>query len=197
MLPPGRRPSFAPTGNDGVVDLPLSIDKMFVEARNEVPYLGEMKIVPNRTYKLSNLIAEYSSPEDATEAAITRSRIRKPVVAWSGPNENPIERLKTEGVGEAPAIREIVEPGHFNDGRRMIIRFDQKPDTKYTLYLSLYSDGRGADRIATDVTDQKQILGFKPDTEMYLFLTATGADKKESKPSAPYRLVTKDNFREK
>ena len=32
---------------------------------------------------------------------------------------------------------------------------------------------------------------------MYMFLTAVGADKKESKPSKAYKLVTHDNFAEK
>ena len=40
-------------GGNGVVDLPLTLEKIFVEARNEVPWLGEMKTVKNRSYKLS------------------------------------------------------------------------------------------------------------------------------------------------
>jgi hypothetical protein len=32
---------------------------------------------------------------------------------------------------------------------------------------------------------------------MYLFLTAAGADKAESKPSKAFELVTHDNFAEK
>jgi hypothetical protein len=38
---------------------------------------------------------------------------------------------------------------------------------------------------------------MKPETAMYLFLTSVGADKKESKPSKPIKLITHDNFAEK
>ncbi len=185
------------SGGDGIVDLPLSLEKIIVEARNEVPWLGEMKLVPERSYKLSQIVVEYDSEADTLPAVLARNKLRAPVPVWTGPVENPIAKLIVEGAGPAPEIRDFKEPQHFNDGRRMMIHFDEAPDKKYNLYLSIYPDGRGADLIKLGVKTDTQVNGFKPETPMYMFLTAVGADKKESKPSKPYKLVTHDNFAEK
>ena len=45
-LPPGNKPGS-----------PLTLEKIIVEARNEVPYLGVMKPVPERSYQLAGLVA--------------------------------------------------------------------------------------------------------------------------------------------
>jgi hypothetical protein len=184
-------------GGDGIVDLPLTLEKVFVEARNEVPVLGEMKVVPVRGYLLSGLVAEYAREEDATDKAVAASRLRMPLPEWSGPTENPIARLAAEGAGAAPAIKGFAEPSHFNDGRTMHVRFDQDPALVYNLYLSRLPDGRGADLLVKGVKDNQLIGGLRPELKMYLFLTSVGPDKKESKPSAAFELVTHDNFAEK
>jgi hypothetical protein len=184
-------------GGDGIVDLPLTLEKIIIEARNEVPVLGEMKLVPERSYKLSHLVAEYASEEDATPAVLALNKLRMPLPKWSGPAENIIAKLAAEGAGQSPEIREFKEPTHFNDGRRMIVHFDESDGLKYNLYLSIYPDGRGADLLKAGVKDGDQVTGFKAGTPMYLFLTAVGADKKESKPSKPFKLITHDNFAEK
>ena len=184
-------------GGDGIVDLPLTLEKIIVEARNEVPVLGEMKVVPQRSYKLARLVAEYESEADATPAAITRNKIRMPLPDWTGPAENPIARLAAEGVGAAPEIQGFEEPMHFNDGRQMHVRFQQDPALKYNLYLTRYPDGRGADLILAGVGDHQLVSGLRPETAMYLFLTSVDAQKKESKPSQAFRLITHDKFLEK
>lgn len=184
-------------GGDGIVDLPLTLDKIIVEARNEVPWLGEMKTVPVRSYKLSGLVAEYESIEHTAPAILAKSKLRMPLPVWIGPQENLLAKLNAEGSGPAPELREFTEPTHFNDGRRMIIHFDEAADRKYNLYLSIYPDGRGADLLKAGVKSGDQVTGFKPETPMYLFLSSVGADKKESKPSKPLKLITHDNFAEK
>jgi hypothetical protein len=129
--------------------------------------------------------------------AVAQNQIRKSVPDWSGPAENLIARLAAEGTAPPPEIRELIEPHHFNDGRRMIIHFNQTPGVKYNLYLSRYEDGRGAELLKAGVADNQLVIGFKPEIPLYLFLTAIGPDKKESKPSGVCRLVTHDNFAEK
>jgi len=182
---------------DGIVDLPLRLEKIFVEARNEVPVVGEMRLVPDRSYKLSGLVAEYPSEEEASPAAIVRNQVKMPKVEWSGPVENPIAQLAVLGTVEAPVIKTFVEPSHFNDGRKMHIRFDQDKSRKYNLYLSRYPDGHGAQLILAGVVDEQLVGGLRPEFEMYFFLTSVGDDKKESKPSAAFKLTTMDNFMEK
>ncbi len=125
--------------------------------------------------------------------------MRRPSPSWEGPITNPIAELRQTGIGQAPVIDSFDEPHHWADGRRMIIRFPAQPDTTYRLYLSLYEDGRGAELISnprTGVKDDDLVHGLKPNTPLYLFLTAV-KDGKESKPSPAYRLVTRDNFAEK
>jgi hypothetical protein len=184
-------------GGDGVVDLPLSLEKIIVEARNEVPWLGEMKLVPERSYKLSHLVAEYEREELATPAALANYKARMPLPVWTGPAENIIAKLSAEGAGAAPELRDFTEPTHFNDGRRMTIHFNEAPGQKYNLYLSIYPDGRGADLLKAGVKSEDIVAGMKPEVPLYLFLTSVGDDKKESKPSKPVKLTTHDNFAEK
>lgn len=47
------------------------------------------------------------------------------------------------------------------------------------------------------VKDDQLVTGLRPEMKMYLFLTAVNAEKKESKPSAAFELITHDNFAEK
>jgi len=184
-------------GGDGIVDLPLTLEKIIVEARNEVPYLGAMKLVPDRSYKLAGLVAEYETAENTTDQPVAANKIRQPLPEWKGPDLNPIATLAATGVGTAPAINGFAEPPHFNDGRSMLIRFEQNPVLSYNLYLGRYPDGRGAELLVGGVKDNQPVSGLRPETRMYLFLTAVDADKKESKPSAAFELITHDNFAEK
>jgi hypothetical protein len=184
-------------GGDGIVDLPLTIDRIFLEARNEAPYLGAMKLVPQRSYKLAGLQAEYATAFDASDAAIAENNRAMPLPEWSGPSENPIARLAQTATVPAPVLREFVEPPQFNDGRRMHIRFEAAPNMKYNLYLSLYPDGRGAELLKADVKDNELVIGLVPDKPLYLFLTSVETQKGESKPSDAFKLVTRDNFAEK
>ena len=185
------------SGGDGIVDLPLTLDRIFVEARNEVPWLGQMRTVPDRSYKLSQLVVEYAQDADAEPATLIQSRLRAPVPAWAGPASNLIAKLRSEGTDAIPNTPTFTEPDHFNDGRSMIVHFEETAGATYQLYLSLNADGRGAELHAKAVKNGGTVRGLRPEVPMYLFLTSIGPDKRESKPSAPQKLVTHDNFAEK
>ena len=106
--------------------------------------------------------------------------------------------MKDQGTGAAPPIKSFTEPATFNDGRTMYVHFDGAEGLKFNLYVSLFEDGRGADLLRAGIADNQLVRGFKPGLlSVYLFLTAIGKDKKESKPSPAYRLVTEDHFAEK
>ena len=188
---------WASRGGDGVIDYPLSLEKIIVEARNEVPWCGELRTVPVRSYKLSGLTVEYADSAGMKPASLAQHQLKMPLPAWTGPTENPIAKLRIAGIGESPAIREFTEPKQFNDGRRMLIHFEAHPEKTYNLYLSIYPDGRGADLLKAGVKPEDQVVGFRPGVEMYLFLTELDAKKNESKPSAGFKLLTQDNFAEK
>ncbi len=182
------------TVRDGIVDLPLTLEAIFVEARNEVPVLGQMQPIPERGYALAGLVAEYATEACAGEEAVKDNDVRKALPEWKGPSENLIARLRDEGQGEAPEIEGFEEPDHFYDGRSMHIRFQAREGMTYNLYLSRYPDGRGAARLRADVKDNMRITGLRPGVDMYLFLTAVDAERKESKPSAAFKLKTVDQF---
>jgi hypothetical protein len=182
---------------DGIVDLPLAVERIFVEARNEVHYLGQMRLVPERSYIISNLTAEYAGEASRKAEALAAYKSVRPTPAWQGPTDNPIARMREQNAGDAPVIHDFEEPGHFNDGRRMHIRFEEKPATTYNLYLSRFPDGRGAELLKAGIKDKLLVAGLRPGIKMYLYLTAIGADKKESKPSEAFELTTTDKFREK
>jgi hypothetical protein len=182
---------------DGIVDYPLSLDRIYVEATNETLVLGQLKPIANRTYKLSAPVAEYDSEDNTTDAVIARNKYRAEP-EWTGPSENLLAALKENGVGDAPTIKAFEEPGHWNDGRQMVLRVDGAAGAKYCLYLSRYPDGRGAEKLGTTYMDKSNVVGLRPGITMYMFMTALSADgKSESKPSAGYKLVTVDKFAEK
>ncbi len=181
---------------DGIVDLPLTLDRIIVETRNESLYLGQLRLVKDRSYALSGLVAEYAKDADATSDAVKYNQIAMAPVTWVGPTQNPMANLAHSTV-PAPAITKFDEPVQFNDGRRMIIHFKEEPAVTYKLYISTFQDGRGAELFDGAVKDSKTVVGFQPGLPVYLFLTQTGADKVESKPSAAFKLVTEDKFAEK
>ena len=51
--------------------------------------------------------------------------------------------------------------------------------------------------LARGVKDNTLVSGLRPETPQFLFLTATGADKRESQPSPAFPLTTHDKFAEK
>jgi len=185
---------------EGVVDLPLTLEAVFVEARNEAIYLGKMTTIPDRTYKLAGLRAEYLDESHAGEKAVARYSLRKKIPDWKGPQDNRIETMRRNGTTEGPEITGFEEPGHWADGRRMHIRFKQEEGYTYHLYLSLYPDGRGAERIhgrKWQISDNDLIFNLVPERALYLFLTRVDKAGKESKPSKPFKLITHDHFMEK
>lgn len=183
-------------GGDHIADYPMQLEAVYVEARNEVPVLGEMVPVPDRSFVLGPLFAEY---ESALEQRNPGNAIPRLVIPpWAGPKENPIAKLETVGAEPRPVILGFREPAQAADGRRMHIDFDAAPEATYRLYVSKYPDGRGADLVASRLQPGGLVSGLRPDVQMYLFLVATLPNKAgDSKPSAAFPLVTRDNFREK
>ncbi|MBI2191873.1 MAG: hypothetical protein HYU36_07810 [Planctomycetes bacterium] len=66
-------------GGDGIVDLPLAIERLIVEQRSHVLYVNDVQPVADPTVAFGRLYAEYARPEDATPEAIRISRLRMPM----------------------------------------------------------------------------------------------------------------------
>lgn len=184
-------------GGDGVVALPLRVERIMVEARNATQVVGDLKIIPIRDYKIAGLVAEYDSSQLQSPAAVALSKIHMPAAKWSGPDTNPMAELRKTGSGSAPAIDGFDEPVQWNDGRNMIVRFKQDEGMKYQLYLSRYEDGRGAEPMRGYYTDNQMVRGLRPGIDMYMFLVGIDAKGEKTKPSPSFKLVTVDKFAEK
>jgi hypothetical protein len=61
---------------DGIVDLPLTLEKIIVERRTHVIYLDELKPANPEDVLLGDLHAEYETPADKTDETVRLSRLR-------------------------------------------------------------------------------------------------------------------------
>jgi len=181
---------------DGIVDLPLKLEKIIVERRTHVMYVNSPELADEADVLLGDLLSEYESASDMTDEAIRISRLRMPLPKGMPAIANPIEEMNKIGLGEATVITGISHPDHYYDGTRFIITFNEvKGALGYDVWVSPYSDGRGAVRLGKNVkTSGVLISGIKPDTDFYAFVVYTDKDNKASKPSKPFKIHLKDLF---
>ena len=99
-------------------------------------------------------------------------------------------------MGAAPAIAKVTAPEREYDGRRCLVDFVPVAGAKsYDLWVSPYSDGRGAILLGKGWTQPGQLLtGLSPNVDLYLYLVYTDANGQPSKPSAALKVNLKDMF---
>jgi hypothetical protein len=184
---------------DGMIDLPLSLEKIIVERRTHVIVGTELETADPTDVHLAGLFAEYETPADKTDEVVRQSKLRMPLPAQAPALVNPVARLTTSGVGTPVTIAKIVPPEREYDGKRCHVHFDAVTGAKgYDIWVSTYADGRGAVQLAKGWTAPGQLLtGLSPNVDLYLFATYTDKDGKESKPSKPYKVNLKDMFPQK
>jgi hypothetical protein len=183
-------------GGDGVVDLPLKLEKVIVERRPKVIYGNDLVDAKPDDVLLGDMYAEYTSKGDKGDEAVALSRVRMPAPPGAPELGNPIAGLEKTGVGAPTSILGVTDPPHQYDGTRCIVNFQPVPGAKsYDLWVSPYSDGRGAMQLGTGWTESgKLIEGLRADVEFYAFVVYTDKDGKPSKPSAPLAFKLKDRF---
>ncbi|MFW6059521.1 MAG: hypothetical protein ACODAQ_05035, partial [Phycisphaeraceae bacterium] len=181
---------------DGMVDLPLQLEKVIVERRTGAMYVTDPRPVSTDDVLLGDLYAEYASALDATDEAVRRAQVEMQVPDDVPDLENPIARLAAEGVHEAVEVTNIELPTQHADGTRCSVFFTESSNAAvYEVWVSPYEDGRGALMLGKDWTEPGQeIRGLRPDTPFYIFVVYRDAEKQPSKPSAPYEIVLKDMF---
>jgi hypothetical protein len=181
---------------DGIVDLPLKLEKIIVERRTHVIKVDEQIPANPADVLFGDLHAEYSRPEDQTAEAVRLSRLRMPTPQGEPALENPIRELKAHGVGAPTTIMRVAPPEREYDGTRAHIFFEPVDGAKsYDVWLSTYVDGLGAIKLAEGWTESGKLLtGIPAKTPVFLFVTYTDKDGKVSKPSAAKRILLKDDF---
>jgi hypothetical protein len=186
---------------DGIVDLPLTLNKIIVEMRTDMIYVDEMMPVNDLSIAMDDLMAVYDSPGDVTDQPVKLQRAAKD--AWrprlvGSVLPNPIKQLQETGVGDATVIERVYLPEVAPSGDQAYIKIRPVSGaTNYTVYVAAYPDGSGA-KAASSVKDSKDpslilVRRLQPSIPMYLF-ASYARDGRESKPSEARKTVLRDEF---
>ena len=183
-------------GGDGIVDLPLRLEKIIVERRPKVIYGNDLVPAKPDDVLLGDLYAEYASSADRSNEAIRLSKLRMPTPKMAPELSNPIVDLAKTGVGAPTKVQRVTDPAHQYDGTRCHVHFDLVAGAKgYDVWVSPYADGRGAMQLGKGCTESgKLIQGLRPDMEFYVFVVYADKDGKPSNPSEPLKILLKDKF---
>ncbi len=191
---------------DGVVDLPLKLEKVIIERRPKVIYGNDLVAAKPDDVLLGDLNAEYASASDRGDEVVRLSKLHMPVPKNVPELGNPIADMVKTGVGAPITGVKVVDPrpGHLPDGTCCNVKFDLVPDAKsYDVWVSPYADGRGAMKLAAGWTVSNGVAagnsgnfleGLRPDVEFYVFAVYIDKDGKMSKPSAAVPFKLKDMF---
>jgi len=181
---------------DGIIDLPLALEKIIVERRTHAMHVNDPQPTKPDDVLLGDLYAEYATPSDKTDEVVKLSRIRMPVPEGTPALANPIKDLASKGVGEPTAITRVEPPSHQYDGTRCHVHFQEVPGaTAYDVWVSPYADGSGALQLATGWKKSGELItGLRPEVDFYAVVVYTDKDGKPSKPSKPFKIRLKDLF---
>lgn len=181
---------------DGVVDYPLTLEKIIVERRTHVIAGTELVPASPDDVLLGSLYAEYETAGDKTPEAVRLARLRMPLPAAPPELANPLKKVTETGIGEGPVIIKISPPEREYDGKRCHVHFDPSPSAaKYDIWVSPYADGRGAVRLGTGWPKPGELLtGLSPNIDLYIFVVAIDPASKPSKPGKAFKVNLKDMF---
>ncbi|MBO5823175.1 MAG: hypothetical protein J6R86_09185, partial [Lentisphaeria bacterium] len=179
---------------DGFVDLPLSIEKIFVERRSKAMYLNDLVKVDNASVTLGDLYVEYETPEDM-KGFDTRTMAAPPALNKAF---NPIANMANNPLPPT-VIEKVTEPVYQYDGTRGNFHFKEVPEAvQYEIWLSRTPDGANALCLNSKIKKSGALVsGFIADTDFYAFIVYRDKKGNWSKPSAPFKLNLQDKFAEK
>ena len=184
------------SGGDGVVDLPLAIEKLFIERRPRAMYVNSLEPTDPSPVLLGGLAVEYASADDMGEAAVARNRVRMAPPPAGSPRVNPIAALAAAGTLPASAITAVEHPSHYYDGTRGIFRFNEvEGAVHYDIWLARHADGRDALKLGSRLKQSgAQVNGFRAGTTFHAFVVYTDKTGACSKPSASFAFSLDNQF---
>jgi hypothetical protein len=184
------------SAGDGMVDYPLTLEKIIVERRTHVIAGTELVPASPDDILLGSLYAEYETAADKTPEAVRLAALRMPLPTGVPELLNPLKKLTDIGVGEGPAIARVTAPEREYDGKRCHVHFAPVATAaKYDVWVSPYADGRGAVQLGTGWTKPGELLtGLGPNIDLYLSVVAIDKAGKPSKPGKPFKVNLKDMF---
>lgn len=181
---------------NSLVELPLSLEKIFVERRSSVMYgNGQCRINQEQPVLLGDIYVEYAKEPDMTDEVIRLSKIRVPDLPI-GSLPNPISEMKKSGTLAAGKITGIKDPDTWFDGTRGIFSFEMPANAvSADIWMSLYPDGKGALKQGKGLKQSPaKVEGFLADTEFYAFLVYKDKEGQTSVPSEPFKFKMIDHF---
>lgn len=183
------------SGGDNVVDLPLSLEKVFIERRPKAMYVNSLEACSDAPVELGNIMVEYENAFDMGAGAVELSKVRIPVPQNVEQN-NPIAELAATGTLPAGKITSVEQPGSMQDGTRGIFSFEEMPDAeRYDIYLSMHQDGRGAIKLGNGLKKSGvQVAGFRANTDFYAFVVYYDKKGNASKPSEAFKFKLENIF---
>jgi hypothetical protein len=184
---------------DNIVDLPLTLEKVYVERRPKAMYVNTLEPTDPSPVLLGELIAEYASADDMGEAAILRNRIEMPSPAEGFKRSNPIAELEQKGELAATQITKVLLPSFEPDATRGVFHFNEVPNAAtYDIWVGLSPDGAGAIHVGKDLKKSPADLrNLRPATDFYAFIVHKDKDGKVSKPSKPFKFRLESDFAER
>jgi hypothetical protein len=181
---------------DGIVDYPLTLEKIIVERRTHVIAGTELVPASADDVLLGGLYAEYETAADKTPEAVRLCGLRMPLPPAPLELANPLKKLLEVGVGEGPGILKVTAPEREYDGKRCHVHFAPVATAeKYDVWVSPYADGRGAVLLGSGWSKPGELLtGLSPNIDLYLFVVAVDRTGKASKPGKAFKVNLKDMF---
>ena len=182
------------SNGDGFVDLPLAVEKIYIERRDKAMYLNDLVKVDNPVVTLGALYVEYADANDMKH--IDRRTMAKPTVSVK--TFNPIARMQDNTLPPSEIIK-VTEPAHYYDGTRGHFHFKEMPGAvAYEIWLSRSPNGENALCLNSKITKSGALVtGFIADTDFYAFVVYRDKNGVYSKPSKPFKLNLQDKFAEK
>ena len=179
-----------------LVELPLALEKIFIERRSSVMYGNDRHAIPGETpVLLGDMYVEYARDDDRGAEVVRLSKIRAPEVAAAA-LPNPIAELRQRGTLPPGRIVKVEDPDTWFDGTRGVFTFEMPTNAvSADIWLSLHRDGRGALRQGSGLkASPAQVAGFLAGTEFHAFLVYTDRAGAVSKPSEPFSFKLIDHF---
>ncbi|MDP7252888.1 MAG: hypothetical protein QGF00_25015 [Planctomycetota bacterium] len=180
--------------DDGIVDLPLTIEKIIIERRTHVLYVNDIQRASSGDVLLSDLSAEYETG-NLSSKAVVQSRIRMPLPKAPEGLKNLIQEMVKNPLLPT-RLHKVTDPDWGYDGTRCHVHFDGMIGAaQYQVWVAAHLDGRGAVKMATFKKAGELLQRLRPAVQLYLWVTwsdkGEGKEKKQSQPSnvLPIKLV--------
>ena len=180
------------SNGDRVVDLPVTLERIYVERRPKAMYVNSLEPVADPSVVLGDLYAEYDTAADRN---YRKGPVMPPPPA-TAKQFNPIAELAKGATLPASEITRVMDPNHYYDGTRGVFHFKPMSGASYyDIWLSRSADGANALKLGSKIKKSGTVVnGFVADTEFYAFVVYYDRNGNHSAPSKAFKLRMQNKF---